>query len=350
MTIVTCTERRSPVRGGRHRSTRPRTLHLLDVENLVPDGINTQAVTDMWTEFVQVMQPRWDDQSTVAVARRHAATAFLALPVGLRRVVGSDGPNGADEALLDSADIDWAAAHFGRVVIGSGDHIFAPLADGLRARGVWVVQVIGAGACSAVLYRACGEHKYLKNTRDSAARRYPPTTAAGKSPERPTPIPIEQLYDQLIPGEPAPPTTKAVPMSPRTPIRHGEILLLPVASAPEGTVETVTECIVGHSETGHHHVLESDTVFAQIVAANGDLYVDLDAPTPLRHRKQFQQHRELSVPAGAWRVIRKSEFDTRSFVAPRPVVAPEDLPPRKRPRARQAPATPRASSYRWVRD
>lgn len=160
---------------------------------------------------------------------------------------------------------------------------------------------------------------------------------------------IEHAYDKCIPGKPAPLTTKAAPMSPRTPIRHGEILLLPVASVPTGTVESVTECIVGHSETGHHHVLESDSVFAQIVAANGDLYVDLDAPTPLRHRKEFQQHRELSVPAGAWRVIRKAEFDTRSFVAPKPVAAPTADDSSRKP-ARRAPAAPRAKSYRWVRD
>lgn len=97
-------------------------------------------------------------------------------------------------------------------------------------------------------------------------------------------------------------------MPKRTPIRHGEVLLLPVASTPKGNTTKVRECIVGHSETGHHHVLESEELFDQIVAANGDLFVDLDAPTPLRHRKEFQQHRELCVPAGLWKVIRKQEF------------------------------------------
>lgn len=116
-------------------------------------------------------------------------------------------------------------------------------------------------------------------------------------------------------------------MALRTPIRHGEILLLPIESAPTGTAEKVTECIVGHSETGHHHVLESDAEFRQIVADSGDLYVDLDAPTPLRHRKDHQQHRELSVPAGAWRVIRKTEFDVR-MAKDRPE---RDLPELKRP-------------------
>ncbi|BBX63210.1 hypothetical protein MSAS_23840 [Mycobacterium saskatchewanense] len=110
-------------------------------------------------------------------------------------------------------------------------------------------------------------------------------------------------------------------MSHRTPVRHGEILLLPVAAAPGGQVEEVLSCIVGHSESGHHHVLESDKAFAQIVAMNGDLFVDLPAPTPLRHHKSNQQHRELTVSAGAWKVIRKTEFDVRSTVRPRRIVA-----------------------------
>ena len=110
-------------------------------------------------------------------------------------------------------------------------------------------------------------------------------------------------------------------MSLRTPIRHGEILLLPVDSLPHGQTQRVTSCIVGHSESGHHHVLESDRAFEQIVAMNGDVFVDLGRDTPLRHHKAHQQHRELTVPAGVWRVIRKTEFDIRSSVAPRRVVA-----------------------------
>lgn len=110
-------------------------------------------------------------------------------------------------------------------------------------------------------------------------------------------------------------------MSPRTPIRHGEILLLPVAARPLGETEQVTSCIVEHSESGHHHVLESDEVFAQIVAMNGDLFVDLPRETALRHHKSHQQHRELMVPAGAWKIIRKTEFDVRSSVDPRRIVA-----------------------------
>jgi hypothetical protein len=106
-------------------------------------------------------------------------------------------------------------------------------------------------------------------------------------------------------------------MPQRTPIRHGEILLLPVASVPFGATERVTSCVVGHSESGHHHVLESDAVFEQIIAVNGDLFLDLPRATPLRHHKTHQQHRELTVPPGMWKVIRKTEFDIRSTVSQR---------------------------------
>jgi hypothetical protein len=64
-------------------------------------------------------------------------------------------------------------------------------------------------------------------------------------------------------------------------------------------------------------VLESDKVFEQIIAANGDLFVDLPRATPLRHHKTHQQHRELTVPPGTWKVIRKTEFDIRSTVSRR---------------------------------
>lgn len=110
-------------------------------------------------------------------------------------------------------------------------------------------------------------------------------------------------------------------MSRRTPIRHGEILLFPIAAAPGGQTEQVMSCIVGQSESGHHHVLESDEAFAQIVAHNGELFVDLPTDTPLRHRRSHQQHRELTVPAGVWKVVRKTELDVRSTVKPCRVVA-----------------------------
>jgi hypothetical protein len=111
-------------------------------------------------------------------------------------------------------------------------------------------------------------------------------------------------------------------MATRSAIRHGEILLLPVDSIPGfRRVEQVTSCIVGHSESGHHHVLECDEVFEQIRAgARGERFVDLPCAARLRQEKTDQPHRELAVPAGRWKVIRKTEFDVRAAVASRRAV------------------------------
>lgn len=162
-------QNRSPhVRPGRHRMTRPRRLHLLDVENLVAGRVSNQSVTTMWSQFVAAVDLRWDDLSTVSVSRRHAATTFFALPTDVHRVIGSDVHDGADVALIESVDVDWASRNFGRVVIGSGDHIFAPLARQLTENGLQVLQVTGIGYCSADLYRACTGHTTLRRQRRPA--------------------------------------------------------------------------------------------------------------------------------------------------------------------------------------
>lgn len=171
MTAIIGTNHSPFVRAGRHRCTRRRTLRLLDMENLVGGKVETPLVRTMWSEFVDAIETRYRDHSTVAVSRRNAATAFFALPSNIRRVIGSDQPDGADIALIESIDIDWTAEHYGQVVIGSGDHIFAAVASQLRGAGVHVVQVIGAGSCSTELYHACDEHRYLKQTREAVLAR-----------------------------------------------------------------------------------------------------------------------------------------------------------------------------------
>ncbi|WP_071289566.1 NYN domain-containing protein [Mycolicibacterium llatzerense] len=160
-TMIGAESQRGAGRVGRHRSTRPRTLNLIDLENLVGGEVRAPRVREVWAQFVNIVDTRFDDHSTVAVSGRHAAAAFFALPTGIQRVIGANRPDGADLALIDSVEITWAAANFGQVVIASGDHIFAPIARKFRDAGLGVIQVLGAGACSAELYRQCTEHRYL---------------------------------------------------------------------------------------------------------------------------------------------------------------------------------------------
>ena len=93
------------------------------------------------------------------------------------------------------------------------------------------------------------------------------------------------------------------------PIRHGEILLLPCTGPgePEITgIELTHQPIVGHSETGHHHVLECPSP-VEVIRAGGT-YVRLTEPAMLVQRKETDRHRDLPVPAGMYAVLAKTEY------------------------------------------
>jgi hypothetical protein len=96
----------------------------------------------------------------------------------------------------------------------------------------------------------------------------------------------------------------------RTPIQHGEAMLVPVSVMPKGETRKVTSEIVAHSETGHHHVVESATKFE--VTGNvdkEDLYLRLFEPAKLVHKKTTQKHKTLDVAPGVWRVLWKTEYN-----------------------------------------
>jgi len=89
---------------------------------------------------------------------------------------------------------------------------------------------------------------------------------------------------------------------------HGEITYTPVDHLPEGKTTKATTLIVGHSETGHHHILESDVAFDQIMTNNG-IYVLLDKEARLFHKKDFDIHEPCILPPGAYRFGEKTEYN-----------------------------------------
>lgn len=97
-------------------------------------------------------------------------------------------------------------------------------------------------------------------------------------------------------------------MNKLNPIRHGEIMLVPVNKIPKGSVKQHKEFIIGHSETGHHHVLESATEFETTIDKN-DLYLRLFEPGKLVHRKATDKHRTLTIPAGLYKRYHDTEYD-----------------------------------------
>lgn len=96
----------------------------------------------------------------------------------------------------------------------------------------------------------------------------------------------------------------------RTAIQHGEALLFPVDSLPEGKTSKTSEIIVAHSETGHHHVVVSEAVFETMGNVDRhDLYLRLFEPAKLVHKKTTNKHKTLSVPAGIWKILHKTEYN-----------------------------------------
>jgi hypothetical protein len=96
-------------------------------------------------------------------------------------------------------------------------------------------------------------------------------------------------------------------MTKNKPIRHGEVLLYPVDSVPKGKTTKHDLYIVGHSETGHHHILESKGM--QVTQTNKELFVRLFNPGRLNHKKTVNRHNDLTVAPGIYRSIRKTEYD-----------------------------------------
>jgi len=94
-------------------------------------------------------------------------------------------------------------------------------------------------------------------------------------------------------------------------IRHGEVFLQPVTKVPNGEVSEHNTFIVGHSETGHHHVLESKQKFTVTTDEidKAFLYITLFEPGKLVHKKTVNRHNDLFVPAGTYRVINKKEYN-----------------------------------------
>lgn len=154
-------------------SERSRTLHLIDLENLVGDPVAKGPVVGATLERYRTLAGwRLGDQAIVAANPGLLREVFFHTNAdcALRPVRGHDG---ADLYLLAGAPPEWVAKRFGRIVIGSGDHIFAT-----RARTIRDLGVQGDGHCPQrlTLGRAPGSglrhpvHRAGGNTRGRARR------------------------------------------------------------------------------------------------------------------------------------------------------------------------------------
>lgn len=93
-----------------------------------------------------------------------------------------------------------------------------------------------------------------------------------------------------------------------TPIQHGENVLVPIDKMPEGKVKEFKTVIVGHSETGHHHVLGSAQTM-KVLEIGDRMYIENLFEALLTHTKTDQKHDTLTVKPGIWEVVHKNEYN-----------------------------------------
>jgi len=96
-------------------------------------------------------------------------------------------------------------------------------------------------------------------------------------------------------------------------IRHGEVMIVPVDKLPENAEEVFAgkEYIVGHSETGHHHVAVADvTIFKPAGADSQELFMRVNSPGRIEHRKAgTDRHETKSLDSGLYQVTIKKAYN-----------------------------------------
>ena len=94
--------------------------------------------------------------------------------------------------------------------------------------------------------------------------------------------------------------------------RHGEVVMLPVSEIPKDAklVEEGFSIIIGHSESGHHHVLDISTeqgTTIKMYEKDGKTYLDIPLMAHLRHQKTVEKHETQIFEKGLYiREIRES--------------------------------------------
>lgn len=93
----------------------------------------------------------------------------------------------------------------------------------------------------------------------------------------------------------------------RISVMHGELWLQPIDDLPTGESTKHSMFVLAHSETGHHHVLQSDTEFT--VVEGKDRSILLEEVATLFHQKTFDIHETRVIAPGAYKTYYKSEYD-----------------------------------------
>ncbi len=92
-------------------------------------------------------------------------------------------------------------------------------------------------------------------------------------------------------------------------IIHGENIFKPVRAIPDGKKTRHKLFIAGHSESGHHHVIEAKTEFEVTEDVLHNIYVEVFEEAKITHRKTHDIHETLPMAPGMYQVIPAIEYN-----------------------------------------
>lgn len=141
----------------RHINTANRELHLIDIENELGTGqVKATDIARFRTYYLKANNVPADAHIVVASSSsQNLLESAFGWPGA--RTVWFPGHDGADRALLEIAYEENVEKRYDKVVIASGDHIFAEAADALQNLGVKVKVFARAVFISVLLQSTCHE-------------------------------------------------------------------------------------------------------------------------------------------------------------------------------------------------
>lgn len=88
------------------------------------------------------------------------------------------------------------------------------------------------------------------------------------------------------------------------PIRHGDVILKPVAKTTGKTLKHKGSYTLAYGEkTGHHHTLKSGKF--KVLTEGERRYLEVEVEAILTH----QEHNQLTVKPGKYEIVIQQEFD-----------------------------------------
>ena len=95
------------------------------------------------------------------------------------------------------------------------------------------------------------------------------------------------------------------------PCFQGEIMFRRVSAIPTNAKKVTPEHgrhILAHSETGHHHVIESRAADRFIDETNAFIaWIEVMEPTELKHLREFDTHESWMFEPGVYEVVTQRE-------------------------------------------